>query len=215
MKICMRNATHDMVCGCLFFCTGLLFSPVCVADLFYYLDEQGQQYISNDPMPAPFRLVRLQPAPSPSAPNLDHWDADLNRSKAQPDALQSLIIQAAKANDLPPDLLDAMVQVESRYQPDVVSPKGAVGLLQLMPDTARSLGVDNPFNPQQNLHGGAVFLRQLLDRFNNDLKLALAAYNAGAGAVIKYQYQVPPYPETIAYVKKVLALYQANVSKNR
>ena len=212
MKNHMRNATQGiMISGFLLFLAGLSFSPTSVADMFYYRDAQGRQYISNEPMPAPYHLVQHQPTPKPGAPNLDNWAGDANQPMAQ---VQRLITQAAHANQLPPALLDAVVQVESRYQSDVVSPKGAIGLMQLMPDTARSLGVDNPYNPQQNLHGGAVHLRQLLDRFNNDLQLALAAYNAGVGAVNKYQNQVPPYPETIAYVKKVLALYQANAPKN-
>ena len=185
----------------------LLLSPIIHADIYHYLDEQGQQYITNQPMPTPYRLQQHRPTPTPSAPNLDYWAAELEKPNTD---YQRLIAQAAQANQLPPALLDAMVQVESGYQSDAVSPKGAIGLMQLMPQTARSLGVDNPYNPQQNLHGGAVHLRQLLNRFDNNLTLALAAYNAGIGAVLKHQKQVPPYPETIAYVNKVLSLYQVN-----
>ena len=197
----MKNRIRYFAC--------LLLNQAIQADIYYYLDERNQKYITNQRMPTPYRLQQHRPlqAPEPSAPNLDHWDTK------PPTAITDyryLIAQAAKANQLPPALLDAIVQVESGYRSDAVSPKGAIGLMQLMPGTARNLGVDNPYDPRQNLHGGAVHLRQLLTRFENNLKLALAAYNAGAGAVIKYQNQIPPYPETIAYVEKVLRLYQAS-----
>ncbi len=106
---------------------------------------------------------------------------------------------------LPSGLVEAVARVESGFDPCAVSPAGALGLMQLMPGTARALGVLDPFDPVQNVEAGARYLRQLLDRFGGDLQLALAAYNAGPGAVERYR-GIPPYPETQAYVKKVLAL---------
>ncbi|MBF0309924.1 MAG: lytic transglycosylase domain-containing protein [Magnetococcales bacterium] len=118
-----------------------------------------------------------------------------------------MIQQVAREEQVDPALLEAVVAVESSFDPLSVSPKGAAGLTQLMPGTAHDMGVRNPFHPEQNLRGGAKYLRKMLDQFNN-LGLALAGYNAGPGAVLKYK-GVPPYPETRRYVKKVMEYYQA------
>src|SRR5205807_5339514 len=100
-------------------------------------------------------------------------------------------------------LVRAVVQVESGFNPRAYSPKGAMGLMQLMPATAREFGVRNPFNAEQNVRGGVAYLRQLLDRYDNNEELALAAYNAGPGAVDRYGRSVPPYRETQNYVTHV------------
>ncbi|WP_406676484.1 lytic transglycosylase domain-containing protein [Moorella sp. ACPs] len=117
---------------------------------------------------------------------------------------KDLISRVAARYNLPAALLQGVVAVESGFNPRAVSAAGAMGLMQLMPATARALGVTDPFNPEANLDGGARYLRQLLDRFQGDLTLALAAYNAGPGAVKRYG-GVPPYRETQAYIQKVLA----------
>lgn len=128
------------------------------------------------------------------------------RSLQAPAHLQSLIKSAATAAGVDEALLDALVAAESAYDPNARSSAGAMGLSQLMPGTARELGVANPFDPAQNLNGGAKYLASMLQRFGGDTKLALAAYNAGPGAVEKFN-GVPPYAQTQAYVQKVLALY--------
>lgn len=120
--------------------------------------------------------------------------------------LMPLIEDAANQNNIDPALLHSIVQAESGYDVNARSRAGALGLTQLMPATAASLGVTNPFDAAQNLNGGAKYLNQLMGRFNGDLSLVLAAYNAGPGAVQKYG-GVPPYNETRAYVQKVLDLY--------
>lgn len=120
--------------------------------------------------------------------------------------LAPLVAAAAAAHGLPEELLTAVVEVESNFNPAAVSPKGAVGLMQLMPQTARHLGVENPRDPVANLDGGARYLKQLIARFGNDLSLAIAAYNAGPGAVLRNG-TIPPYAETQSYVPKVILRY--------
>lgn len=141
-----------------------------------------QQNINRNPPPAQVRSMRNIPVAN----------------------IRQMILKAAKENNIRPELLEAVVQVESGYNPDAVSSKGASGLMQLMPATAQALGVSDPFDPEQNLMGGAKYLRQQLDRFNGDEKKALAAYNAGPGAVTRYN-GIPPYPETQRYVTKILS----------
>jgi Transglycosylase SLT domain len=125
------------------------------------------------------------------------------------DALEQLIVSTAARYGHEASLLKAIVHVESRFNAAAVSPKGAIGLMQLMPATARDLGVANPatslFDPAVNLDAGARLLRQLLDRFADRPDLAIAAYNAGLGAVLKHGREIPPYPETLAYVRDVTA----------
>jgi soluble lytic murein transglycosylase-like protein len=111
---------------------------------------------------------------------------------------------------LPPDLIRGVIQAESAFQADAVSPAGAQGLMQLMPATARELGVDDPFDIEANIDGGSRYLKQMLDRFGGDLPLALAAYNAGPGTVARYNGRVP-YAETRQYVRRVLASVQQPV----
>ena len=112
-----------------------------------------------------------------------------------------LVREHSQRQSLRPELVRAVIQVESGFDPRATSPKGAMGLMQLMPQTAKSLGVLNAYDPEQNIRGGTVYLRQLLDKYGNE-QLALAAYNAGPGAVDKYD-GVPPYRETKDYVRKV------------
>lgn len=117
-----------------------------------------------------------------------------------------LIIEAARLYQLPVAFLRAIMKVESDFNPSVVSPAGAMGLMQLMPTTARAMGVQNPFDPRENVLGGARYLRVLANKFNGDLILTIAAYNAGEGAVVRYG-GVPPYMETRRYVQNVLRHY--------
>jgi soluble lytic murein transglycosylase-like protein len=122
--------------------------------------------------------------------------------------------QAATYYQLPPELLWAVMKVESDFRHKVVSPAGAIGLMQLMPSTARAIGLRNARDPAQNILGGAFYLRQLANRFEGDLYFTLAAYNAGPGAVRRYR-GVPPYPETQSYVRKVMSYYWRSLPTER
>lgn len=120
----------------------------------------------------------------------------------------SLINEIAAEVGVNPNLLHAIIQVESAYNPEATSPKGAQGLMQLIPATAERFGVEQSYEPADNVRGGARYIKKLLTLFNNDLQLAVAAYNAGEGAVQKYKNKIPPYPETQTYVNRVLSLFE-------
>ena len=122
--------------------------------------------------------------------------------------IENLIEKYAQKNNLDPDFIKAVVKQESGFNPDAKSKCGAMGLMQLMPQTAKGLGVVDAYDPEQNIEGGVKYLKSMLNRFNNDPKLALAAYNAGPAAVQKYG-DIPPYKETQNYVKNILASYEA------
>ncbi len=130
-----------------------------------------------------------------------------NGFNANKSRFSSVIASAAYKNRVDERLVHAVIQTESAYNPSAVSSAGAVGLMQLMPDTARRYGVTNRSDPAQNVEGGTRYLKYLLGMFNYNLGLAVAAYNAGENAVIKYNNTIPPYPETRNYVKQVLARY--------
>lgn len=138
----------------------------------------------------------------------DIWD--IQTKKYQPIEItksvrrwKKLATPIAKKYGIDPELVLRVIQVESGGNPNAVSKTGAIGLMQLMPATARSLGVKNPKNPRENIAGGVRYLRRMLDLFG-EMKLALAAYNAGPGNVRKYNYQVPPFKETRNYIRKIL-----------
>jgi soluble lytic murein transglycosylase-like protein len=170
---------------------------VVAAGVYSFVDEHGVRHISNIPDDPRFRLVKVLPGRTGAPPERNFSNSIRYH--------RDIEIAAAEAG-LPPALIHAVVSTESNYDSRAVSRKGAMGLMQLMPQTALNYGVKDPFDPQQNLRAGAIHLRELLDDFGR-LPLALAAYNAGAGAVRRYRNSVPPYPETQDYVRKVLQRY--------
>lgn len=133
----------------------------------------------------------------------------LNGQTTGNSAIDRLIVMAATRNGIEPLLLYSVMSHESAFNDRAVSPKGACGLMQLMPATAARFGVKNIFDPAQNIEAGARYLRFLLDLFSGDVSLALAGYNAGEGAVKKYGYTVPPYRETVNYVRKIRRRYSS------
>lgn len=193
--------------------TWLLLPTVVGADVYKYRDSRGQILLTDKPMRG-LKLLRRynletgrSTRPSPNG--------SLAAMRKRQRALAPLIDSAADAVQLRPALVHAVVRAESAYRSDAVSPKGAVGLMQLMPATAERYGVSDRRNPEQNLRGGTEYLRDLLQMFDNDLQLALAAYNAGENAVIKYGRQIPPYNETQTYVRRVIRFYQSMQDANK
>ena len=175
------------------------------ADVFSFIAEDGTPHFSDQPSDSRHRLF-LADKGKESVSSIGKISPRSTTEARH--RFDGEILAAAQANRIDVALLHSVVNVESGYNPRAVSPKGALGLMQLMPDTARRYGVADPLNAAQNLHGGARHLRDLLDRFSDDKTLALAAYNAGTGAVMAYGRRIPPYPETIRYVPKVLHLYE-------
>ena len=164
------------------------------AAVYYHVDPEGVYHFTNAPTKPWFRIL----------PGFGlHRDVNLTTGP-----YADLVNRIARAGGIEPDLVKAIIRVESNFNPYAVSPKGAQGLMQLMPETAANHAVRNVFDPEQNITGGVRYLRKLLDFFGGDLRLALAAYNAGENAVTRYN-GVPPYRETREYVRKVLALYRS------
>jgi soluble lytic murein transglycosylase-like protein len=134
--------------------------------------------------------------------------ASLNGFTTGDAKIDSFIVESSVRNGLDPVLIYAQMHTESSFKRGAISPKGASGLMQLMPGTAARFGVTNIFDPKQNIEGGARYMRFLLDAFNGDVQLALAGYNAGEGAVLKYGRRIPPYHETQEYVRRISQRYE-------
>lgn len=182
----------------------LVIAPAVQADIYKFVDKHGRITLSDTPKNSEYkRLVKTWKGWEESRSQMALRDLHKNQTRYSP-----TIDFYAKHYRLPRSLLHAVITAESAYDPEAVSRAGAVGLMQLMPETARRYGVRNRRNPSDNVSGGTRYLRDLLRMFNNNLVLALAAYNAGENAVVKHGHQIPPYNETRNYVKKVVALYQ-------
>ncbi len=168
------------------------------AQIYAWRDANGTLVLSDRSIDAPTTVYKVSGTPSYVTTRPAEDDGVSEDSRYEP-----LIQEHATRRALRPELVRAVIQVESGFNARALSPKGAMGLMQLMPATARSLGVNNPWDPAQNIRGGTDYLRQLLDEYDGNEELALAAYNAGAGAVAKYGRRIPPYRETRDYVRKV------------
>jgi len=174
------------------------------ADFYSYVDQKGVHHYTNIPPTDKKYKLKWRTKKASVKPNGIY---------NYPKSYEEEILRAAKQHDVDPDLVKAVIKVESNFNSSAISRKGAMGIMQLMPDTAEGYSVDNPFNPKENIDGGTKYLKKLIEMFGGDLKLALAAYNAGENAVIKYGFRIPPYDETIDYVEKVLMHYN-NLKEN-
>lgn len=183
--------------------------------IYAFVDSNGQLHVSQQKTDTRFKAFTPHRVPTALhktssqhilwvKPPVEETARAFIHKKA--DVYQTIIDAAAKEVGVNPHLLHAIIQVESAYNPQATSVKGAQGLMQLIPATAQRFGVTSVFDPEDNIRAGARYIKSLLLRFNDDLTLTLAAYNAGEQAVQKYNNRVPPYPETQDYVKKVIGL---------
>jgi soluble lytic murein transglycosylase-like protein len=172
------------------------------AQIYAWRDAKGNMVFSDKKRPDGGEVITYEVQGAPEIRTTRPAEPADESLKPMRRHIDELIQYHAKAQGLSPTLVRAVVQAESGFNPSAISPKGALGLMQLMPATARELGVDNPFHPEQNIRGGVTYLKRLLDMYNQDLTLALAAYNAGPASVERYG-DVPPYQETQDYVSKI------------
>ncbi|MDD5321444.1 MAG: transglycosylase SLT domain-containing protein [Methylococcales bacterium] len=189
----------------------LVISNEVAADIYKFTDADGHVYYTNINVPRHGmyrRIIKTKIFHYPNNYRSNYTGKVRSFSGANKRRFAELIEQAAFRYQVDAKLVHAVIQTESAYNSTVQSPKGAVGLMQLMPDTARRFGVTDRNDPDQNIDGGTRYLKHLIKLFDPNLDLAVAAYNAGENAVIKYNNSIPPYPETQNYVKQVLALYK-------
>jgi soluble lytic murein transglycosylase len=163
------------------------------SDIYRYVDKDGVMHFTNTPSSPEYVLYMRE-----------HKKNDPRLT--DPDRYDDLIRHAADQHGVSFSLIKAVIRVESAFKPTAVSPKGAKGLMQIMPVNFSSLSVTDPFDPSQNIMAGTRYLKQMLARYQQQIPLALAAYNAGPDAVDRYR-QIPPFKETREYVRKVMALY--------
>ena len=179
--------------------TSLFISNEVLADIYKFVDIDGRVYYTDKPTNSLYkRIIRTRAL---------NYAAALPFMGANKKKFADLVAEAANRHQVDARLVHAVIQAESAYNATAISSAGAVGLMQLMPDTARRYGVIDRNNPDQNIDGGTHYLKDLLRLFDSNIDLVVAAYNAGENAVIRHNNSIPPYPETQNYVKTVLALY--------
>jgi soluble lytic murein transglycosylase-like protein len=166
------------------------------AQIYAWRDANGMLVLSDRAIDQPTAVYEVEGAPR-------YVSTKPVESTSAREQYEPYVLEYSNLQSLRPELVRAVIQVESGYNARALSPKGAMGLMQLMPDTARMLGVQRPYDPEQNIRGGTRYLRLLLDKYDGNEELALAAYNAGSGAVDRYGKRIPPYRETRDYVRKV------------
>jgi soluble lytic murein transglycosylase-like protein len=194
-----RNLMNCIATVVIFFCLFLVTTPSS-AGIYRYEDERGVIHFTNCPRDAKFKLYIRE-----STEDVGGEGRSSTRDSNQYD---SLISEFSKKYQVDFALIKAIIRAESGFNPTAVSRKGAKGLMQLMPETASRLNVSNIFNPRENIDGGVRYFKYLLSLFDNDIRLSLAAYNAGENLVADLR-SIPPYRETVDYVRKVLSYYQS------
>jgi soluble lytic murein transglycosylase-like protein len=187
----------------IFFCLFFIAS-VSSAGIYKYVDENGTIHFTNCPRDPKFKLYIRESKEDVGDENNSPYISNTKDS----DQYDSMISEFSKKYQVDFALIKAIIRAESAFNPFAVSRKGAKGLMQLMPETASRLNVSNIFNPRENIEGGVRHFKYLLSLFNDDLRLSLAAYNAGENIVAELR-SIPPYRETVDYVRKVLNYYQS------
>lgn len=192
--------------ACATLISGILFTPSASADIFRHVDKDGRVQFTNVPHDSSYKIYRRlddkNPVTKTLAGEIRYYGPQMRgRYEKQIEA-------AARLNRIDPALIHAVISAESGYNPFARSRAGAAGLMQLMPATAERYGARNRFDPAQNIDAGVRYLRALMNMFDNDINLALAAYNAGENAVIRAGNRIPPYAETMTYVPRVLKYYK-------
>jgi len=177
------------------------------ADIYSFVDSAGVTHFTNVPVDTRYHLLLATPQ--------EERSARPDNSVARSAEFDHFIEQAARTHAVRPELVRAVIVVESAFNPRAVSSRGAVGLMQLLPATARRYGVSDAFDPEQNIMAGVHYLRDLLTRYGNNLELTLAAYNAGEEAVERYGHSIPPFAETKHYVPTVLRIYRSLLAQQR
>jgi soluble lytic murein transglycosylase-like protein len=192
-----------------------LVAPAC-AQIYAGTNDSGAVVLSNfQTNETPDLMISAPPVPAPALVSaVATSQLTLTPGSTGAERFKPMIRQVAQETSMSPQLLHAVIAVESGYDPKAVSRKGAQGLMQLMPQTAQRFGVRDALDPLQNLRGGAMYLKWLLDYFNGDLKLALACYNAGEHEVVRAGYRIPQNRETRDYVPKVLAQLKRSAAAN-
>lgn len=181
------------------------------AEIYVYVDKDGVSHYTNAPTDARYKAVRMESInlrPAPALSSREAWQQARRGAPQSPSKYEQHIRKAALSHMIDPLLIKAIIRTESNFDPYAVSTKGAQGLMQLMPDTARNMRVRNAFDPMQNITGGTRYLRKLLNSYEGDLTLSLAAYNAGPGNVAKNG-PLPKIPETREYVRRVIQHYRS------
>lgn len=199
--MCHNNTCKKLSLHCVFIVSFLFISmtvmiPGVSADIYKYVDEEGVLHLTNVPSIPNAKYILILKE------KRVHFHSDIDVNK-----YDHIIAKAASKYKIDQALIKAVIKAESNFNHRAVSPVGAQGLMQLMPSTAYALQVDDVFQPENNIEGGVRYLRYLLNVYKGDLRLALAAYNAGETAVAKYNTNIPPFRETQNYIRRVLSYY--------
>jgi len=199
--MCYNNTCKKLSLHCIFIVSFLFISmtvmiPGVSADIYKYVDEEGVLHLTNVPSIPNAKYILILKE------KRVHFHSDIDVNK-----YDHIIAKAASKYKIDQALIKAVIKAESNFNHRAVSPVGAQGLMQLMPSTAYALQVDDVFQPENNIEGGVRYLRYLLNVYKGDLRLALAAYNAGETAVAKYDTNIPPFRETQNYIRRVLSYF--------
>ena len=166
------------------------------ADIYVRMDSEGVLHFTNTPTSSNYKIYIMEKPPLSSNSNVTDGS----------NSYDDVIIEASQSHGVPFSLIKALIKIESDFNPRAISSAGAIGLMQIMPENISALNIKDPFDPWENIMGGARYLKQLITRFNGKLPMALAAYNAGPNIVDRYK-QIPPFKETENYVEKVMEYY--------